>query len=409
MGEQAGPDFFVSYASEDESWAKWIATELEKAGRTTVSQVQDFRPGHDFVHEIHRAVGSADRTIAVLSPDYLDSEFGEAEWRVAFASDPSGQLGKLVPVKVRACRPPGLLRARVYIDLVDVDEDTARRRLLDGVGPTDRRRVRTTYPGPMAFPGTSAPRATTPGRAKPRVLAAGIAVLVAVTTSTAWALSTAAPLPGRPSAASGVSPASDPTEAVVANTEPPDPSGSLADASGAARAAVAPPGVRQPADGPPPARDNPQPPQVPPLEITTDGLPSITVGESLSVTLEAKGGVAPYEWSIVGAPDGLVLQPPGRITGTATTPGRTSFKVRVVDKQGKRATRTFELSVEPEPLRGDINGDRAVDCADMDIPRSDWGATGSGLRSDLDGDESVGTPDMSVVLSNWTGDPDSDC
>ena len=53
---------------------------------------------------------SAARTIAVLSPAYFDSKFGEAEWRTAFADDPDGEFGKLVPVKVQPCRPPGLLR-----------------------------------------------------------------------------------------------------------------------------------------------------------------------------------------------------------------------------------------------------------------------------------------------------------
>ena len=45
-------------------------------------------PGHDFVHEMQRATASAARTIAVLSPAYFGSRFGEAEWRVAFAAGP---------------------------------------------------------------------------------------------------------------------------------------------------------------------------------------------------------------------------------------------------------------------------------------------------------------------------------
>ena len=39
----------------------------------------------------------------------------------------------LVPVRVQPCEPPGLLASRVYIDLVDLDETTARQRLLAGV------------------------------------------------------------------------------------------------------------------------------------------------------------------------------------------------------------------------------------------------------------------------------------
>jgi hypothetical protein len=48
-------------------------------------------------------------------------------------------LGLLVPVRVQPCAPPGLLAGRVYIDLVDTDEDTAKRLLLDGVGEAGAR------------------------------------------------------------------------------------------------------------------------------------------------------------------------------------------------------------------------------------------------------------------------------
>jgi hypothetical protein len=35
-------------------------------------------------------------------------------------------LGLLVAVRVQPCEPPGLLASRVYIDLVDTDEEEAR-------------------------------------------------------------------------------------------------------------------------------------------------------------------------------------------------------------------------------------------------------------------------------------------
>jgi hypothetical protein len=100
LSEEGGrPDFFVSYTGVNEPWAKWIAVQLEKAGYHTVSQVLDFRPGHDFVHKMHYAITTAARTIAVLSPAYLDSTFGEAEWRGAFAEYSDGELGKLRPLQ----------------------------------------------------------------------------------------------------------------------------------------------------------------------------------------------------------------------------------------------------------------------------------------------------------------------
>jgi hypothetical protein len=79
-------DFFVSYTSTDRAWAEWIAWQLEAEGYTVVVQAWDFRAGRDFVQQMHQVVEEAERTIAVLSPAYLDSAFGGAEWRAVFAA-----------------------------------------------------------------------------------------------------------------------------------------------------------------------------------------------------------------------------------------------------------------------------------------------------------------------------------
>lgn len=76
LSEGPGRDFFISYTGVNEAWARWIAVELERAGYTTVSQVLDMRPGHDFVHAMQQATTTAARTIAVLSPAYVKSTFG---------------------------------------------------------------------------------------------------------------------------------------------------------------------------------------------------------------------------------------------------------------------------------------------------------------------------------------------
>ena len=158
----AGKDFFVSFTGADVAWAEWIAVELERVGYTTFSQVLDIHPGQDFVHEMQRASSTAARTIAVLSPAYTRSEFGEAEWRAAFVRDPSGEQGLLIPIRVQGT-PPGMLRSRVYVDLVGCDEDTARSRLLKGVGPAGERPTSAVFPGSPPVD-RGAERAVFPGR-----------------------------------------------------------------------------------------------------------------------------------------------------------------------------------------------------------------------------------------------------
>ncbi len=108
-------DFFVSYTSADRPWAEWIAWELEAAGYSTIVQAWDMVGGSNFVLEMDDAT-SARRTIAVLSPAFMASSFCRAEWAAAFREDPEGRERRLVPVRVRACEPGGLLGSLVYTD-----------------------------------------------------------------------------------------------------------------------------------------------------------------------------------------------------------------------------------------------------------------------------------------------------
>ena len=126
-------DFFISYKSADRTWAEWTAWTLEEAGYTTVLQAWDFRPGSNFFLEMQRAASETKHTIAILSPDYLDAFYTWPEWAAAFAMDPTGIEGKLLPVRVRKFDLKGLLSAVVYIDLVDLDETAARDALLQGI------------------------------------------------------------------------------------------------------------------------------------------------------------------------------------------------------------------------------------------------------------------------------------
>jgi tetratricopeptide (TPR) repeat protein len=168
MADSPGRDFFISYTGVNRSWAEWIAVQLEAAGHSTVLQAWDFRPGADFLHQMQQATSTAGRTIAVLSPAYFGSEFGEAEWRAAFVKDPTGELGLLVPVRVQECAPPGLLASRVYVDLVDTDEPTARRLLLAGVGESGARPTSAPFPGAARgakrFPGQGPDISNLPAR-----------------------------------------------------------------------------------------------------------------------------------------------------------------------------------------------------------------------------------------------------
>jgi hypothetical protein len=156
-------DFFISYTSADRAWAEWIGYVLEEKGFSVIIQAWDFRPGSNFVLEMQKAAADADRTIMVLSPDYLKSQFASYEWAAAFAQDPMGLERKLLPVMVRPCSLPGLLTPLVHIALVSEDEDSARTLLIDGVNDK-----RAKPPRRPAFPGATTSPSPRPSRERHR-------------------------------------------------------------------------------------------------------------------------------------------------------------------------------------------------------------------------------------------------
>jgi tetratricopeptide (TPR) repeat protein len=107
---------------------------------------------------MQESVQVAERTIAVLSTNYLEALYTYPEWEAALKQDPRGEKGLLVPVRIQECKPPGLLGLISYIDLVGLDETSAQQTLLDGV-----RQGRNKPPTAPLFPGSiSEARRTVP-------------------------------------------------------------------------------------------------------------------------------------------------------------------------------------------------------------------------------------------------------
>ncbi|WDL98526.1 Ig domain-containing protein [Alicyclobacillus sp. ALC3] len=96
----------------------------------------------------------------------------------------------------------------------------------------------------------------------------------------------------------------------------------------------------------------PTPPQSQPLVIGAGSLPGATAGTAYSGTLAASGGDGTYTWSLASGtlPQGLMIAANGMLFGTPQTMGMSTFTLRVTDKSGDVATRTFHLFVIPKLL-----------------------------------------------------------
>ncbi len=143
-------DFFISYTKTDRGWAEWVAWTLESNNYTTVLQAWDFRPGENFVLQMHAAAEQTRATIILISDAYLSAEFTQPEWAAAFARDPSGQARRLIPIRVAPCTPTGLLGPIIYADIVDLSESDATDTVLGAVN-NGRSKPATSPPFP-AFP-----------------------------------------------------------------------------------------------------------------------------------------------------------------------------------------------------------------------------------------------------------------
>ncbi|MEN3537954.1 FxSxx-COOH system tetratricopeptide repeat protein [Microbispora sp. ZYX-F-249] len=131
MRDDHTADFFICHADDDVQWAEWIAVELEGAGYGVILKPWDFRPGHNLLAKLDEALARSRHTLCLLSGA---AEAVQAAVRAAAQSqDAEGKDRALIPVLVAECERPPLLAAYVPIDLRDVDEDEARRRLLNGV------------------------------------------------------------------------------------------------------------------------------------------------------------------------------------------------------------------------------------------------------------------------------------
>jgi hypothetical protein len=116
-------DFFISRAGADAGAAELIAGIVRAAGLAPFYQDEDFGPA-DFMRRMEQGYESG-RTIALLSPQYQQSEHCRAEYNHVLGKDPANLRERLIVLRVVACDPVGSLQNLAYSDLVPVLSDRA--------------------------------------------------------------------------------------------------------------------------------------------------------------------------------------------------------------------------------------------------------------------------------------------
>jgi len=110
---EAKYDVFICYSSKDISWVKELLAELEKRRFACCIDFKDFVPGAAIVENISQAIYYSRKTIAVLTPDFVASEWCSHELQKALTRIRSHQV---LPIVYKSCTIPLVLQDRTYLD-----------------------------------------------------------------------------------------------------------------------------------------------------------------------------------------------------------------------------------------------------------------------------------------------------
>lgn len=111
------PNIFMSYSHDDNNWVRnWLLPELEKNGLETHIDYRDFEIGVPSVINMERAVEQCTKTLLVLTPNWVRSEFTQFEGIMLQSEDPIGLRKKILPLMLEDCQLPRRLNILTYAD-----------------------------------------------------------------------------------------------------------------------------------------------------------------------------------------------------------------------------------------------------------------------------------------------------
>jgi hypothetical protein len=129
-------DVFISYSSLDKAWVRdELLKCIEQAGLKAFIDFRDFTRGAWSINEMTRAVTISRKTLLILTPNYLQSEWCEHERLILQTLSPANRDLRLVPLLKTECDQPFSVKGLTNIDFTDgADLDLAWRQLLTALG-----------------------------------------------------------------------------------------------------------------------------------------------------------------------------------------------------------------------------------------------------------------------------------
>jgi len=113
-------DVFISYSSHDKTWVRGeLLPRVERAGLKAFIDFRDFTPGAPSIQEMERGIVECRKTLLILTPDYIKSEWCELEGVMIQTLSPANRDLRLIPLLKKECKTPIRTGTLVHIDFTD--------------------------------------------------------------------------------------------------------------------------------------------------------------------------------------------------------------------------------------------------------------------------------------------------
>ncbi len=129
-------DVFISYSHRNKKWVQDVLLpRLEDAGLKVFIDFRDFKIGAASIKEMERGVTQSRKTLLVLTPEYLKSDWTEFETLMTQTLSPANRDLRVIPTLKKECKLPASIGYMNYVNLANSkDKDAEWDKLIDALG-----------------------------------------------------------------------------------------------------------------------------------------------------------------------------------------------------------------------------------------------------------------------------------
>lgn len=138
MSEKYDYDVFISYSHSDSDWIRTrLLPVLEKSGLCVCIDYRDFEIGIPSITNMERAIKHSRKTLLILTPHWVDSQWTEFEAILLQTQDPTGRTKRVLPILLKKTPLPDRLQLFTYLDLTGaLDLESQLQRLVQAIRDT---------------------------------------------------------------------------------------------------------------------------------------------------------------------------------------------------------------------------------------------------------------------------------